>query len=343
MATLKDIAKETGYTTTTVSAALRGLGCVKPQTAATIREAASRLGYRVNLSAKTLRSGRSGLVSLFVPNLDVPFYAHLARSLCEEARSYDFEILVQQPRIHPSRERDLTQYLSSTMADGFLFSYTNLDVAELLRACNPRPVVMFEDWTAQRLVDTVNTPSITGTEAAIRHLAQQGCTRIGVIGLDDKTLDASSQHRPLSASARAARQQAALDTLHHLGLPISNHPSQFVDWSFEGGIEAVRRMQECPFDGALCMSDLMAAGVLQACTARGIAIPDDLKVVGFDGTPESMRTNPPLSTIAVDFTGMARAALTLMEQRIAHPNDQVLPQTVTAGFTLEVRESSACR
>ena len=342
MVTMKDIARQAGVSATTVSAALRGVSGVSDEMAARIRRIADKSGYRVNASAQALRSGRTNTLTLFTTSMATQYYAQLSTCLSEEAAKHGFETRIQQSRFLTQDEAHIVRNASASQADGLIFISTSLTPEQVLDCAGDRPALMFENWYDQPLIDSVNTPSETGARAAVAHLIERGCSRIGVIGSSD--LSREDWHPSMLARrSRNMRIQAARMAITSHGLDHRPTDCEDVDWSAEGGIEAAYRMVDAglPYDGVFCANDITALGVLRGLADRGVRVPDDMKVIGYDGIDYSTFSTPRLSTIAIDFAGMARAAVSLILQRLENPGATMLPQTVTAGFSLEARESTA--
>lgn len=342
MVTMKDIARQAGVSATTVSAALRGVEGVSDEMATKIRKIAEKMDYRVNASAAALRSGRTNTLTLFTSSMATQYYVRLSTCLAEEAARQGFETRIQQSRFTTHDETDIVRNASASQADGLLFISTALSPEQVLDCVGSRPTLLFENWSDIPLFDSVNTPSETGARAAIAHLVERGCARIGIIGSNDLSRD---ERRPsmLGRRSRNVRILAARLAIAAHGLDHLITDCEDVDWSAEGGIEAANRMADAglPYDGVFCANDITALGLLRGLADRGVRVPEDIKVIGYDGIDYSTFSTPRLSTIAIDFEGMARAAISLMTHRLDAPDAQILPQTVTAGFTLEERESTA--
>ena len=98
---------------------------------------------------------------------------------------------------------------------------------------------------------------------------------------------------------------------------------------------------KCKYDGLYCLNDGIALGILRGLADDGVSVPGDVRVIGFDGLSQSMYSVPTLTTVATDFKGMADTALTLLMRRIENLDDEFFPQTVTVGYKLIERESTA--
>ncbi|NMM94568.1 LacI family DNA-binding transcriptional regulator [Bifidobacterium oedipodis] len=341
MVTLKDVATLAGVSPTTASAALRGLDVVKPETTAKVRQAASDLNYRVNASAKMLRSGQTGIFTLAVPELTTPFYATLADCMSEEVESHGYRLIIRKTRFSAQTERRVLSELSTTFSDGIFIIVTQLSIQQVKDLLGQRPAVLFEDFSMDGLFDSVNTPGADGIITAISHLKDCGRTAIGVIGgLPDSEL-ALQPGAGLTARARLDRLNAAKRALR--AMELDDHAGFMqADWSVDGGVAAAHKLVEqgLPYDGLCCMNDDLALGLLRGFHECGVAVPDQVAVIGFDGIPQGSWSVPTLSTIAVDFDGAARSALQLMLRHCNNPDAPAFCQRVTIGHRLIPREST---
>ena len=313
MVTLKDVGELAGVTATTASAALRGKDYVKPETTQRVRDAARKLGYKINLSGRSLRSGRSDTITFLTSGLEGDYFSHLAMCVAEEVHKRDSHMLIELSR-YLTDDNDL----SYTFSDGIIAINAPRAVDILKR----HPAVMLENYDTSLPVDTVNAPSDAGSRAAIEHLIARGCARIGIVG------DNHDPNNPnIIPGSRDIRMRAAKETILAAGLPFDER-RDFIksSWSIDGGIEAGRGLAKkgkCKYDGLYCLND-------------GIA-----RVIGFDGLSQSMYSVPTLTTVATDFKGMADTALTLLMRRIENLDDEFFPQTVNVGYKLIERESTA--
>lgn len=331
MVTLKDVGELAGVTATTASAALRGKDYVKPETTQRVRDAARKLGYKINLSGRSLRSGRSDTITFLTSGLEGDYFSHLAMCVAEEVHKRDSHMLIELSR-YLTDDNDL----SYTFSDGIIAINAPRAVDILKR----HPAVMLENYDTSLPVDTVNAPSDAGSRAAIEHLIARGCARIGIVG------DNHDPNNPnIIPGSRDIRMRAAKETILAAGLPFDER-RDFIksSWSINGGIEAGRGLAKkgkCKYDGLYCLNDGIALGILRGLADDGVSVPGDVRVIGFDGLSQSMYSVPTLTTVATDFKGMADTALTLLMRRIENLDDEFFPQTVNVGYKLIERESTA--
>lgn len=345
MVTLKDVAERAGVSATTVSAALRNTNGVSPQKAEQIRAIARDMGYLGNASARVLRTGRSRSLTVFVSSLVIPYYGLLSTLLDEEISAQGYEASIRQLRFTHTDEKTLLQeVISQSSTDGFIFLSTSLSPARIAQYTGGKPTVIIDDWSKQRILDTVRTPSVSGMKTAVDHLADDcGRTHIAVIG----QLPNTPRSRSAALASRRIRIQAAQNALRERGLALSSDPLQQVNWSVEGGVEAGHRLAaqyrehtHQHFDAAIAMNDLVGLGLLRGLADGHVRVPQDIAVIGFDGIAETSYSVPRLSTISVDYRGIARTAVSLILDRLDHPEEHQSAHCVIAGYQLIAREST---
>ena len=244
MVTLKDVGELAGVTATTASAALRGKDYVKPETTQRVRDAARKLGYKINLSGRSLRSGRSDTITFLTSGLEGDYFSHLAMCVAEEVHKRDSHMLIELSR-YLTDDNDL----SYTFSDGIIAINAPRAVDILKR----HPAVMLENYDTSLPIDTVNAPSDAGSRAAIEHLIARGCARIGIVG------DNHDPNNPnIIPGSRDIRMRAAKETILAAGLPFDER-RDFIksSWSIDGGIEAGRGLAKkgkCKYDGLYCLN-----------------------------------------------------------------------------------------
>ena len=278
---------------------------------------------------------------LIVPRLSIPFYNHVAEAVAYEMEKAGMQAMIQQSDLFAEHERETVGRIASTIADGIIYNSTRLDDAAITSLTNHRPVVMIENFAEQRTLDTVNTPSQEGMNAAVNHLIDVGCKRIGVLGRSPENTGHVLQ---LSNIGKQTRYDAALTAIARAGQdPEEAAWPNPVFWSVENGRKAALEMarQGLPYDGLVCMNDMMALGVLRGFHEAGVKVPEDVAVIGFDGIQEGTYSTPTLSTIAVDYRGLAQASVSLLMRRLDQPDNKFMPQSISVGYELIKRESTA--
>lgn len=334
MVTMHDVAKAAGVSTMTVSNVVNERQYVSPETKAKVLKAVDDLGYRVNVAARNLRAGRTGTIGLSVPELDRPYFGELAGRITQAASANGFRVAVEQTGA--TRDQELSALLESRkrMYDGLILSTVALgaDDADLLRV--DYPVVILGERIFQGPADHVAMPNTEGMEAATRHLVEQGCRRIGMLGgpyarsgVDVGSLRLEGYRRALAASG--------LDFDTRLVNPLSS----FTLFSgARGAAELMARVTD--LDGLVCVTDTVAFGALRALHDAGLRVPQDVKVIGFDALEQDEYTVPSLSSVDPDHAFMAHTAVSMLLERIAAPEAHRPPREIMSPYRLRIRESS---
>lgn len=346
MVTLKDVARKAGVSMSTASAALRGKDIVKPDTTQRVLEAANTLNYRINLSARALRSGKSDIFTMIVPDLENQYYAKMANAMSNVLTADKKRLVVQISMYDSQRELDQIRQIDPSTCDGLFICSTHSSGKDIRSAAGDLPVLMFDDMSTdpEACYDSIETPSQTGMYAAIKHLAERERKTIGIVGTLGKSAEAEHS---LSVTLRQTRYAYAYQALGAYGLNTDNAYIQS-DWSVEAGIEVAHKLAASgmQYDALCCMNDELALGVMRGLAECGVNVPDDVAVIGFDGVGCGSYTTPMLSTIAVDFDGMAQTAATMMQQQIeqdATERNNSIPKRIIVGFQLLKRESTMGR
>lgn len=331
---MRDVAERASVSIKTVSNVLNDYPHVRPAVRARVLAAVDALGYRINHSARALRSGRSGAISLVVPDIRNAYFAELAAEVIDAAAADDLSVIIEQSGGVARRELELVQGRRTVPVDGVLYSVAGLgeEDAELL-ADLPAPVVLLGERIFSGPLDHVTMPNVEGARAATEHLLNGGRTRILALGSGpDETIS--------SAGLRLRGYREALAS-HGIepdsGLVVDARP-----WLREGGADAMRAVlaTKLDFDGIVAFNDLIGLGALRVLLDAGVRIPDDVALVGFDDIDETRYTSPSMSTIDPGRREIAETALAFLRERIGDPGRAIPPREHLSAFRLQVRESS---
>lgn len=330
---LQDVAVRAGVSVKTVSNVVNGYVHVAPATRARVEAAVADLGYRPNLFARSLRGGRSGIIALAIPELQVPYFAELAQCVVKEAAAHGFTVLIDQTEGIADHERLVMDGIRDHLIDGLIFSPLALGSRELARQRDQRPLVLLGERVAGNLADHVAIDNVSAAREAVLHLAGQGRRRVAAVG-------AQRVVRGETARVRLAGYRAGLD---EAGLPwdpalVARAPS----FHRAEGARAMGRLLDGPVppDAVFAFNDLLALGALRACYDRGVRVPDDVAVVGFDDIEDGRYSVPSLSTVAPDKAQIARSAVEFLVSRLGGNADSPAREVV-ARHRLVIRESSS--
>ena len=343
MVTIKDVARAAGVSPSTASGALRGSGTVKPQTAKKVLAAAEKLEYRVNVSASALRTGRTGVFSLILPSMSIPYYGEMAEALATELAMCGFGLMVQVTQADPETERQLIGRALGSMTDGLFVDVAGLHLDNVKEIVGDSPAVLFESFGSTNPIDAVNTPTDDALEHVIGYLKDCGYERIGIVGKPGN----ADGNQALSAGGllRYTRYRAACRALEEFSL-VDDSRSYVCDWGVGAGIAIAHELAAKPFecDVLVCMNDDIALGLIRGFHECGVNVPGDVGVMGFDGIGQGSYSVPSLSTVNVDRRGLAHAAVSMMMRQMSdEPGRSLMPQRVSVGFQLLTRESTRQR
>lgn len=285
---LADIARAAGVSPMTVSRVLNGRGGASAETVLRIQQLADEMDYRPNALARGLKSNRSGIVGVVVPDIANPFFPEIIRGIESVATTSGFNLLLCNVIESPDREGDLIRILESQRVDGIILCSARLPDPALAKALSRHKAAVL----VNRSIDPAVAGSITidyraGAADAVTHLWDLGRRRIGIVG------------GPLASTGATERLEGINAAFARLGAePIAmvRCPPTIV-----GGQEASQTLldQHPQIDAMICYNDLNAIGAMQLCESRGLAVPQDLALVGFDGIALSELTRPTLSTLHV--------------------------------------------
>ncbi|RAX20451.1 MULTISPECIES: LacI family DNA-binding transcriptional regulator [Actinomyces] len=334
MTTLADVAKEAGVSVMSASNVLRG----KPNVSASIRErvlaAATKLDYRANMAAKSLRSGRSGIIALCVPRLDMPFNAAFAAAATSAAEEHGVRVMVQQTLSDPERELEILRGATASLVDGTIVSAVGASAREIEDAASSHAVVLYDERIQNTQLDLISSPNQAGGRAAVEHLITKGCRRIAVLGTH------SAPHGRAGADGQDLRWAGALSAAEdNPQVDLTPIPCA---WDCEPAYAAMLSALAVgtPVDGIFAMTDSVALGAIRALSDRDLRCPEDVRIIGFDGIREGAISVPSLSTVDIGITQLARTAVDMLLTRIEAPASELPGRRFTPAYTLIERESS---
>ncbi len=331
---LSDLAEQAGVSTATVSRVLNGKPGVASETRHAVLAALDVLGYE---RPQALRGRSAGLVGLLVPELTnpvFPAFAQAIESLLSE-RGYTPLLCTQEPG--GTTEDEYVDTLVDHSVDGIVFisglhADTRADHSryEVLRS-RGIPIVLVNGYAEGIDAPFVSPDDAASVDLAVRHLVSLGHERIGL---------AIGPERYVPARRKVAAFAAAL-VEHGLAKDAAEVLRDHVVstlYTLEGGQAAAAELVGSGHTAIVCGSDLMALGAVRAARSRGLRVPDDVSVVGYDDAPLIAFTDPPLTTVRQPVEAMARAVVSALLSEIAGdraPRTELLfaPELVVRGST----------
>jgi DNA-binding LacI/PurR family transcriptional regulator len=327
------VAAAAGVSRGTASRVLSGASNVSPDAVERVTRAAAELSYRPNLSARSLVTGRTGLVGLVVNEsndtlFSDPYFAAVARGAHDALSEADVALVLTLAG--DARERDRLIDLATARLDGLLVVHGHGDTAlvdGIVAAGVPAVFAGRTPLTGTADLWWVDSDNVSGSRAAVTHLIERGRRRIATIT------------GPRDMAAGVDRLSGWCDALTDAGLTTEDRLVANGNFGMESGYHAMRELlaRSPDLDAVFSANDLMAIGALRALREAGLDVPGDVAVVGFDDVPAASTSQPQLTTVAQEIDPMGRRLAELLLQQLGtggEPVHEVLPTR------LVLRESS---
>jgi len=333
---IREVAREAGVSTATVSRALSNPELLSEATREQVFAAIRSTGYRVNRAARNLRTRQAGAVLVLVPNLGNPFFSQILAGISESFKDRDTSVLIADTNDHIGTGRRLVDYFLDSQIDGMICLDGALPPEEL-RLFEENDVagqIVFAcEWMQDVRLPSVRSDNVHGARLAVRHLYDLGHRKIAhVTG-------------PLDNVLTHTRREGMLEERGRLGLPMRDEWIIRGDFSLESGRFAGQRilaMEERP-TAVFCASDQVAFGLISTLAGNGVRVPEDISVVGFDDIELSEYYVPALTTIRQDRRALGAKASSLLLDRIETRNapGSCGHEPVMVDVELVVRSSAA--
>lgn len=333
--TLHDVARLAGVSIKTVSNVVNNYPHVRPSTRDKVLAAIEELDYRPNLSARGLRSGRTGVIGLAIPELRQNYFAELADSIIRAADARGIGVVIDQTSA--TREGEIAALSGERLrlTDGVLFSPERLGQEDVALLDVSYPLVLLGERIFGGPTDHVTMRNVEAARAATEHLLGIGRRRIAVIG-------AHPTH-PDDIRSANLRLRGYREALEAAGVPYDDvlvRPA--APWHRENGAAAMRGLLEekVDFDALFTFNDTLGLGALRALGEAGVKVPDDVAVIGFDNIDESRFSVPSMSSVDPGRDEIARVAVETLLERITEKGDPAPPRLILADYRIVGREST---
>ena len=327
--TIIDVAREAGVSNSTVSRVVNNSDLVKPETREKVLNAMMRLGYVVNQQARSLRGGRSQVVGLLVPDVGNSYIGEIIRGIDTELAANQYDLMLYTTHRRKTKESTYVATITRGLTDGLLLLLpTNVQAyMDSLQAQQFPHVLIDYQAVDNSQTSTIQSTNWQGAYDATQYLIGLGHRRIGyIIGLKE--------------------MQCSLDRLDGYRAALANHNIPFDpaliyegDFYLPEGFEAASTFLDLPSPptAIFAANDLSALGVMEAVRNRGLRIPEDISVIGFDDIPEAVQVHPNLTTVRQPLEDMGRLAVRLLLKQLG--NSDMCGERVELPTELIVRDS----
>ena len=309
---IQKIARLAGVSVATVSRVLNNSDTVKAKNRERVLQAIKESNYQPNLLARQLRTARSNMILVMVSNIANPFCAEVVKGIEEEAEKNGYRILLCNSGSDLVRSTSGLQLLSGKMVDGIITMNALSSLPELTTMIGDAPWVQCAEYADNGSISCVGINDVDAAQGAVSRLVDGGRKRIALINHD------------LSYRYSRLRERGYKSVLHVRELAYQQviYASDLSAAAGKQAMEMLLAQEEQP-DAVFAVSDSLAAGALRAIAQAGMRVPEDIAVVGFDGTELAEVVSPQLTTVEQPSREIGRTAVTLLMKRIDNPDAAV--------------------
>jgi len=330
---IKDIALAAGVSIATASRVIHGNPKVSPELRDRVIATISRMAYRPNMVARSLRMQRTSTVGVVVPNIGNPHFSDAVRAIQDAADASGYTLLIANSDNDPSREEKALRSLLDRQVDGVIVvpSSTTLSPALLDVLRTETPIVAMDRRVHHApQIDHVTVDTRRAACEAVLHLVARGRSRVAFAA------------GPPSLWTALEKQRGYRDGLEAAGVAFDPALVFPGDYTMAGGARQAAAMLEAKPrpDAVVVANSLMALGVMRVLLRREVRIPEDIALIGYDDAPWTEVVRPAVSTIAQPVSEMGRQAMQLLSSRLAGEFDESRSADIVLPATLVVRESS---
>lgn len=331
-ATLRDIARSLNISVSTVSRALSGSPAINRETRKAVQQVAKNMSYEPNQVAQNLRKNKTNTLGIVIPDLSTHFFSANISGIQEVAAEKGFNVMVCQSNESYEKEVKNIQTLVASRVDGLLISISRETVDyEHLKALKLRniPLVFFDRVCEEIEASKITVDDHDGAFKATEHLLKVGCRRIAHLS------------GPETLSISKSRRQGYLDALKQYSIQPEQELIRHSSLSKQNIIEQVQALLSLPTppDAIFAINDSVAIQAMLLIKEKGLKIPEDIALVGFNNEPETPLIEPSLSSVAQPAYEIGQIAARHLLEQISTPED-FLPQRIVLKTELIRRDSS---
>ncbi len=315
--TIQDVARYAGVARSTVSHVMNGSAPISQETKERVLKAIKELGYKPNALARGLRKNQTKMIGLIVPDISTEFYANIAKGVIDVAYEHDYTVVLCGTQYDLSREKMEVNTLIERRIDGMIFAGGGGDDQYILNLTQVGiPIVLADRGIMRSTIPSVETDNITAIKKIVGYLVGRGHKRIGFVSeplvmtnlsqrfigfelaLEENNINQELAHIYIDKRLQLDKLRQAYEFMKEIfeTKPLNSLPTAFVT-----------------------TSDLIAIGIINAVKSRGLKVPDDIAVCGFDDISIASSIDPPLTTIFQDNISMGRISAELMMENIENP------------------------
>ncbi len=330
MATITDVAKAAGVSTATISRVINNTGFVKDETRNRVLRVISELGYYPNAIGQNLRLNKTNVTMVIVPEITNPFIAEVVRSIESKARAHGYSVILHEYLHDGTSADDMERFISSRRIDGMIFLTAEAKLKEFERISERCPTVLACEYVDHLDIPSVSIDNIAAVIDAMRYLISLGHEKILFLNGEPDNISCRDRLR----GYRISLEQAGIDFDQKLVVECACASTS----AYEVMTRALEGAED--FSAVLCGSDVIAIGVMKAIHDRGLDIPGDISVIGFDDIEFSSFVQPALTTVYQPAAEIGQLAMQMMLDLYAGKS---IEYPVKMRHELRIRESCGPR
>ncbi|MBE0690940.1 MAG: LacI family DNA-binding transcriptional regulator [Anaerolineae bacterium] len=311
MPTIREVADHVGVSPATVSRVLNNYPYISDEVRQNVLKAIAELGYEPNRVAQRLRATSSRLLGIIVTDITNPFLSTIMATIEAVFFKLGYSVMMSNTTADPKKELEYLSMMENEGIAGLVIAPTSENVERIAElAMEGLPIVVIDRRMSTERIDMVLSDNIAGAHMAVDHLIGLGHARIGHIG------------GPLHLTSGRERYQGYQEAMRAAGLPVEQSWVRFGDHRHESGYNSALELLEIdpPLTALFIENNMMTLGALNALHDKGIRIPDEIAIVGFDDTAWARSLNPPLTVIAQPMVEIGLRAAELLQERIQQPD-----------------------
>lgn len=326
---IREIAKQAGVSTATVSRVINGNPRVKPELKDKVNSVIKKANYVPNAIARSMNNGITMNLGLVLPDITNPFFPGIARGIEDAASNMGYKVILCNTDNHTETEDSYLRMLRSQRVDGLILVSSGIVFEEQFpKVLADIPVVLCDRDPGTGYFSSVITNHHDGVKIALEHLIDLGHRHIAMIT------------GPAISESRMERLRYFKEFLKESGLESPDHRVITGDYQYESGYIAMRQiMNDKAVTAVFCANDMMAFGAMQAAFEAGLEVPSDLSIVGYDNIPFSNWSRPALTTVSQPTYLLGMTAFEILIERIN--NKSLSPIQKLLDPTLVIRQSTA--
>lgn len=333
--TLHDVAASAGVSIKTVSNVINNHPNVSSKTRTKVQAAIDKLSYSPNLSARSLRSGKTNVIGLAIPELLNSYFTELASFVILAAEKQNLTVLIQQTRGEREKEIQVLDNANRNLVDGMIYSPLGLQQTDANLTNVGYPLVLLGENIFNGPKDHVTMKNVEAAKAATEYLINLGHRKIAVVGA----------HKGEIIGSAGLRLKGYKQALKTAGIKYDEKLIGYSQpWFRSNGANVMNDILQKTrdFTAVFALNDLLAFGAMRVLQEAGISVPRDVSVIGFDNLEEAKYSIPSLTSVEPGKEAIAeRAVLTLIERMNEGNDNKIPPRELEVNFEIIERESTA--